>query len=491
MRLGVSARWLAGSLLAGLMSPALASGTPVSTTSMNAPGAVMVHLFEWRWDDIARECEQVLGPSGVTAVQISPPNEHIALDPVGGAWWARYQPVSYRLQSRSGDRAEFADMVARCRAAGVGIVVDAVINHMAGIGEGEGIAGTRFTPFQYGNLYRREHFHHCGRHGDDSIHNYQDRWEVQNCHLVGLADLATEMPGVRKRIHGYLQGLLDLGVAGFRIDAAKHIPPEDIAVILDDLVGTPYIFQEVIDMGNEPITVHDYLSNGDVTEFRYGPRLSRAFMSGDLARLRDLGEASNWAPSERALVFIDNHDNQRGHGAAGMVMTFGSGTRYTLGRLFMLAWPYGTPRLMSSYRFEDTDQGPPHRPGNWKTLPVYTADGADRCDNEHWVCEHRQPAVLAMVGFRQAVGDAPVTHWQAGGESRIAFSRGERGFIAFNRDDTDWTATLTTGLSSGTYQNLLGDDVLRVDDTGHVHVTVPANGAVALRYDRPAAANDS
>ena len=41
--------------------------------------------------------------------QISPPNEHIQ----GDAWWTRYQPVSYKLQSRSGNREQFIDMVNR------------------------------------------------------------------------------------------------------------------------------------------------------------------------------------------------------------------------------------------------------------------------------------------------------------------------------------------------------------------------------------------
>ncbi len=26
----------------------------------------MVHLFEWKWDDIAAECERFLGPKGYT-----------------------------------------------------------------------------------------------------------------------------------------------------------------------------------------------------------------------------------------------------------------------------------------------------------------------------------------------------------------------------------------------------------------------------------------
>lgn len=37
-----------------------------------APGrSVMVHLFEWKWNDIALECERFLGPKGYGGVQVS------------------------------------------------------------------------------------------------------------------------------------------------------------------------------------------------------------------------------------------------------------------------------------------------------------------------------------------------------------------------------------------------------------------------------------
>ena len=36
-----------------------------------APGHdTMVHLFEWKWMDIARECEDFLGPIGYGGVQV-------------------------------------------------------------------------------------------------------------------------------------------------------------------------------------------------------------------------------------------------------------------------------------------------------------------------------------------------------------------------------------------------------------------------------------
>jgi alpha-amylase len=51
--------------------------------------------------------------------------------------WQRYQPVSYKISSRSGNLEQFKDMVKRCNAVGVRIYVDALINHMAaGVGVG-------------------------------------------------------------------------------------------------------------------------------------------------------------------------------------------------------------------------------------------------------------------------------------------------------------------------------------------------------------------
>ena len=39
-----------------------------------------------------------------------------------------YQPVSHKIQSKRGSRAQFAAMVSTCNSAGVGILVDAVLN---------------------------------------------------------------------------------------------------------------------------------------------------------------------------------------------------------------------------------------------------------------------------------------------------------------------------------------------------------------------------
>ena len=42
--------------------------TTASEPKSAAPADVFVQLFEWRWTDIAAECENVLGPAGYAAL---------------------------------------------------------------------------------------------------------------------------------------------------------------------------------------------------------------------------------------------------------------------------------------------------------------------------------------------------------------------------------------------------------------------------------------
>ena len=66
----------------------------IALWSPAAKADVLVQLFEWKWNDVAMECEQWLGPKGYSAVQVSPPHEHVVLQ---GQWWERYQPVSVSM----------------------------------------------------------------------------------------------------------------------------------------------------------------------------------------------------------------------------------------------------------------------------------------------------------------------------------------------------------------------------------------------------------
>jgi alpha-amylase len=433
---------------------------------------VIVHLFQWPWASVANECATVLGPKGFGGVQVSPPQEHVEV--AGHPWWQDYQPVSYRLESRRGDRAAFAAMVSACHAAGVKIYVDAVINHTAGgASTGAGSGGSTYSHYAYPAVpYGHDDFHHCGRNGNDDIVNYGDRWEVQNCELVDLADLETESGYVRGKLTAYLNDLVSLGVDGFRVDAAKHLPAADEAAILAPVTGEKYVFSEVIEGGAGEPGPEEYAGFGDVTEFRYGDVVSAAFRDGNLASLGGLAQRMRLGSGD-AVAFIDNHDTQRN---GRPVLTYKNGGAYRLAQAFLLAHPYGVPQVMSSYDFAAADQGPPAATDGTTT--------AVSCGNG-WVCEHRNREVANMVAWRASAGTRPLTDWWSNGSDQIAFGRGGAAFIAFNRSGAALTRAFATGLPAGTYCDVLAGDpcggpAYTVDAGGNATVTVAPGAAVAL-----------
>src|SRR5438477_1966946 len=462
-----------------------------------AAGDVFVHLFEWKWTDIATECETVLGPAGFKAVQISPPEEH-SIVPTHD-WSERYQPVSYSVaRSRSGTDAEFAGMVTRCKTAGVGSIVDAVINHMTNYpSPGVGSNGTSYTKYDYPGLYAPTDFHPAC-----TVNNYQSAANVQDCELFSLPDLNTGLAAVRQKIADYLVMLARLGVAGFRIDAAKHIQQVELDDILtrvnDTLVGAgkprPYFVLEVAGGAGEALSPPDYFGEGyssggaaDITEFTFvGVGNKFRQLNGEhISQLNPNGTPGNqfsaaaWRliPSDKAVVFLQNHDTQHNCG-----ISYRNGDVFRIANVWMLAQPYGYPSILSSYAFDcptGNSMGPPSDANGW-TLNVSCASSLETATIGQWVCEHRDPSILNMVSFRHVVAGTDINHWWDNGASAIAFSRGNRGFVAINGGANSVDTTVTTGMATGTYRNLLSANLVGVDLTGAVDLTLAANSAMAI-----------
>jgi alpha-amylase len=232
----------------------------------------------------------------------------------------------------------------------------------------------------------------------------------------------------------------------------------------------PYYFGEVIDNGGEAVHAADYYglaySSGgaaDITEFKFHGVGDKFLGVGGqyLAQLNPNGPAGSqfsqaaWGlmPADKAVVFIENHDTQRAGG-----LWYRDGQVYRLANVWMLAQPYGYPIVMSSYAFNrDTqagkDAGPP--PGGSGTGPLSCAASLETATIGTWVCEHRDPVIAAMVGFRRIVAGMPIDHWWDDGANAIAFARGGKGFVAISRESAAVTASVATGMAPGTYCDLL------------------------------------
>jgi alpha-amylase len=122
--------------------------------------------------------------------------------------------------------------------------------------------------------------------------------------------------------------------------------------------------------------------------------------------------------------------------------------------------------------------GPPSDANGW-TTPVSCASSLETATVGQWVCEHRDPYILNMIGFRRVVAGTDVNHWSDDGANAIAFSRGALGFVAINNGSTALSRTIATGLPAGTYCDRIGGGKSGSACVG-ASVTVAADGSVAL-----------
>lgn len=239
-------------------------------------GAI-VELFMWPHTEVEKECE-MLAKLGYMGVKLFPAQEQVMsfetfsndLNP----WYFAYQPVSYRLQGRMGSRDDLRKAIQSCRKAGVRVYADAVVNHMTGGGNdanpyhrnpNAGCAtwgvknsslninalGTApesgpspmftqsyvYTEGSYTGKPPSQEFPaaHLGPtdfHCERPLNSWTDPLCLNAGWLSGLTDINTEKDSVRERIADYMTDLLSIGFSGFRVDAAKHISPDNLVAIL-------------------------------------------------------------------------------------------------------------------------------------------------------------------------------------------------------------------------------------------------------------------
>lgn len=457
------------------------SNSQSSNLTLNRKG-VIVTAFQQNWKSIAQECKTTYGPEGVSYVQVSPPNEHVR----GTQWWTSYQPVSYKLKSKLGDKDGFKKMITTCKDAGVGIIADAVINHMTGAGDThtEGVGGSQYSAKDQSFPdagYKKDDFHQDAR----NIEHYNNAEEVWNRRLVGLLDLDTSKQNVRETLGKYFAHLLKLGVAGFRIDAVKHISPTDMAAIKAEAAKQSgknadeiWWMQETIGDLSEAkeIQPDQHLNEGEVNEFQYSYRLKSDFY-GSISNLKNITDGL--VPSDKASIFVTNWDTPRENYVR--TLTYKDGPRYELANAFMLGYPYGNPNIYSGYRFENgrKDDG----------APGATEDKVEDVDcspTTGWQCTQRWTSIRGMIGFFNAVNGAQVTNWQDDGNNNIAFSRAGKGFLAINNTPNAKKVLYNTDLPDGEYCNVYEagncSKTVKVTD-GKVAATIAPYSAIALHVD--------
>jgi alpha-amylase len=455
------------SLLPGGVALAAEPSQVVTTQSVG------VQMFEWNWNSLTKECTTNLGPAGYDWVEVSPPQEHI----VGNQWWIHYQPVSYKIESKLGTRVEFANMVEICGKAGVSIVVDAVINHMAADAT-DGWAGTKHGKYDYPGLYTEADFHHCAS-ASGGIEDWNDLTEVQECELLGLSDLNTSSAKVQGKIVDYLKDLRSMGVKGFRIDAAKHIAVSDLKQIVAAMpTDTSFLF-EVYDGPAKPT---EYAEFGNTFGFKWAKLVPSMFDdAGMLAGEASPARIELLEPAQSTIAMVTNHDTERDKST----LSYKSKVKFELANMFMLAIPYGKPMIYSGYAFSDRDAGPKELTNGKTADPVCPAKPAALTVGTvaagNFVCSHRWAGITGMIQWRDSVGtEKPAAFYSQG--NAYGFSRGKLGFVLFNTGPTKFVKSVKTTLPAGNYCNvaITGRQGSKVACTASARVVVAKDGTAKL-----------
>lgn len=449
------------------------------------PDSVGVQLFMWNWKSVAKECTDELGPAGYDWVLVMPPQEHINKS----EWWVHYQPVSYKIESRLGTRLEFQSMVKDCNSAGVKVIVDAVINHMMGSSVATGWLGETFAKYRHPGLYTEEDFHPV----KSGISNWSDLNEVQNYELLGLSDLATEKNNVRQSIANYLNDLLSLGVYGFRIDAARHIPVTDLVAIRAMLPANTYFLNEVASETNPDIS--GYFEIGDVWEFDWVALMQSAFgYPGAASSLPSLQKKANLLPTENVVTMVSNHDTERNDSA----VTSNRAREQQLAFIYTLASNYGKPMIYSGYSFDSYDAAP-KLSGNKTVVDAQCSKTSELPKTTYkdyeFVCQHRWRGVEAMIAWRDSVGLAPQTGVK-GSKGVLSFGRGGLGHVIMNSNVKTTKVKVKTLLAPGKYCDLISGGrnanilpkkcvgaTLVVDRSGYLIASVSKQTALAITKD--------
>lgn len=197
----------------------------VDNLSLETSKGNIFHAFCWTFNDIKDKMSDIAN-AGFKSVQISPVQQPKSS---GSSWWAFYQPLSFSIadNSKLGTKEELKEMCDVAESYGISVIADIVFNHMANIKDGElendgtpkvlpGVAAYEPYIYEHRNDAVNPTFHHNPSGGITQYYPYGD-----------LPDLNTGNEYVQERCLSLLKECIDVGIDGFRFDAAKHIETPD------------------------------------------------------------------------------------------------------------------------------------------------------------------------------------------------------------------------------------------------------------------------
>ncbi|URZ04719.1 hypothetical protein CLROS_000280 [Clostridium felsineum] len=415
------------------------------TTSKNIKNGVILHAFDWSFNNIKKELPNI-SAAGYTSVQVSPVQGTKNSSINSSDWWLLYQPTNQSIgNSQLGSYKDFKDLCSEAKNYGISIIVDAVMNHMANNGNKDELAPEVDSSFKDPSFY-----HHNGQCND-----WNNREDITQ-KGVGMPDLNTQNPAVQGKAINFLNQCIDAGASGFRFDSAKHIET-DLGLdantpwasnYWENVLGSLhnksdlYIYGEVLQDGKvDNISAYESLMNVEASS--YDASLRKAVKLGDFTDAKGMGGLDN----NKCVDFVETHDE------------YENGTSKDLTDWQRKAgWAIAASRSGSVPLFFDRPTGSIGSEGDnlWNDSDVIAINdfhNAMAGQNENLTLENNNKAML--------------------------IERGDNGTVIVNDGDS-FNLNSPTNLNDGQYNNHGSKAASLVASGGILTGTVPANSIIIL-----------
>ncbi|CAH0526650.1 alpha-amylase family glycosyl hydrolase [Vibrio hippocampi] len=421
---------------------------------------VILHAFDWKYADIAERAQQI-HQLGYGSVLVSP----AMTSAQNHEWWQRYQPQDYRvIDNALGNTTDFKRMVQALAHYDIWVYADVVFNHMA---NESGIRSDLNYPSQTIMAQYQsqpEHYQALTLFGDLSqplftehdfveafgIEDWKDKWQVQNGRITGGAS-DPGLPTLKVNEHvieqqrQYLKALKQIGVKGFRIDAAKHMTQEHIAQVWsDDIVDDIHIFGEIITDGGATeqeyeIFLQPYLEHTQLGAYDF-PLFSTMYQAftrrGSFKSLINpycFGQALS---NKRAITFAITHDIPNNEVFQSLIMREED---EWLAYAYILGRDGGVPLI-----YTDLD-----------TSGIRSKEGSPRWQNA-W----KDPRMAKMIEFHNRTHGEPMQILKASSDI-LVIKRGNKGVLAINKSTRSHTIKLNL---SASYCDLIQGNMICIDN---------------------------
>jgi alpha-amylase len=445
-------------------------GSTLAIAFQQVHAEVILHAFNWSYDEVASKADEI-ADIGYKKVLVAPAMKSGS----NCEWWARYQPQDIRVIDHClGNKESLQAMINALKSEGVDVYADVVLNHMANERHGatdfpgdDALADYRYNSYYwskqqlFGNL-NNGLFSSWDFHAEACINDWSNVWQVQNWRICGgdgdrgLPDLDPNSWVITQQRY-YLQALKDMGVKGFRIDAAKHMPNWQMnEVFTSSIKNGMHVFGEVITSGGTGSMEYKnflgpYLdgTDHDAYDFPLLNAIKNAFSyGGSLRALANPEWQSNALPGDRAVTMPITHDIPTNDVFRHLLMDPQS---EHLAYTYVLGRHEGVPMVFSD------------RTG---------------VDNNRWVNDYKQADIKAMVFFHNRVQgqDQEVVYSD---DCVLAFRRGREGLVGINKCGSDRWIELRTNDKYHWYRNYR--DVFTGEtfwiDSSSKWIKIPANAS--------------